>query len=208
MSQYGNPPEGGQDPQQPDWGQQQPPQYGQPGSGNQPAYGQGQPPGQQYGQPGGGYASWGERVLATLWDIVVVLWPLALMFVGAIVLGIGGALASGDGGGVGTALIVIGVIILVVAYVWAIWRQIKNIWIDQGRTGYTYGKRKMGIRVIREQDGQPMGVGVAVARWLLHSLLNSCLLLDYLWPLWDPKSQTLTDKILGTVVIHQQPQQY
>ena len=200
---YGNP---GSTARPPQYGQ---PQYGGQPYGNQPAYGQGQPGGMQYGQPGGGYATWGQRALAMLWDVVVVLWPLALMFVGAILLGIGGALASGDSEGVGTALIIVGVIVMVVAYVWAIWRQIKNIIIDQGRTGYTYGKRKVGIRVIREQDGQMMGIGSAVARWLLHSILNSCLFLDYLWPLWDPKNQTLTDKILGTIVINQPaPQQY
>jgi len=81
MSQYGGPPQGGHDPQQ---GWDQP--YGQQPYGNQPAYGQGQqyggypPPG--YGQPAGGYANWGERVLATLVDVVVVLWPLALMVYG------------------------------------------------------------------------------------------------------------------------------
>jgi uncharacterized RDD family membrane protein YckC len=130
------------------------------------------------------------------------------MFGGVLLAGVGGALSSGDSSGLGTALVLIGVLVVVAAYAWAIWRQIKNIIIDQGRTGYTYGKRKMGIRVIREVDGQPMGAGVAVARWFLHSLLNSCLMLDYLWPLWDAKNQTLTDKVLGTVVVHQQPQQY
>ena len=184
-------------------------QYGGQPYPNQPAYGQygGYPP-QGYGQPAGGYASWGERVLATLWDVVVVLWPMALMFGGAILLGIGGALASGDGGALGTAMIVIAVVVMIGAYAWAIVRQIRNIIVDQGRSGYTYGKRRTGIRVIREQDGQPMGVGVAVARWFLHSVLNSCLMLDYLWPLWDAKKQTLTDKVLGTIVVHQQPQQY
>ena len=189
-------------------------QYGAQPYGNQPGYGQpdgnqrygGYPP-QGYGQPAGGYASWGERVLAMIWDVVVVLWPMALMFAGALLLGIGGALSADGGSGLGTALIVIGVLVLIGAYVWAIWRQIRNIIIDQGRTGYTYGKRRMGIRVIREQDGQPMGVGVAVARWFLHSVLNSCLMLDYLWPLWDARNQTLTDKVLGTVVVHQQPQE-
>ena len=226
MSQYGGPPPGGQDQQygnqqygnQP-YGNQpygtqpygtQP--YGAPAHGNQPASGQGQQyggyPPQGYGRPAGGYASWGERALAMLWDVVVVLWPLALMCVGALLLGIGGALSSGDGSALGAMLVVVGVVVLIAAYVWAIVRQIRNIIVDQGRTGYTYGKRKMGIRVIREQDGQPMGVGVAVARWFLHSVLNSCLMLDYLWPLWDAKNQTLTDKVLGTVVVHQQPQQY
>ncbi len=40
-------------------------------------------------------------------------------------------------------------------------------------------------------------------RWLLHGVINQVIYIDYLWPLWDDKNQTLTDKILGTVVIKQ-----
>jgi uncharacterized RDD family membrane protein YckC len=185
MSQYPPPPPYGAAP------------YGAPQHGA-PQYG---PPG--YGPPApppGGYASWGTRVAAYLWDIVVVLPALAAMAGGAVLLGVGGAIGEG---GAATTLVVAGVVVLLAAYVWGFVLQFRNIWFDQGRTGWTYGKRKVGIRVLREQDGRPMGVGNAVARWLLHSLLNSCLMLDYLWPLWDPRNQTLTDKILGTVVIHQ-----
>lgn len=85
------------------------------------------------------------------------------------------------------------------------WLQIQNFMLDQGKTGYTYGKRKVGIRAIREQDGQPMGVGVAVGRFFLHSIINSACYIDFLWPLWDAKKQTLTDKILTTVVVRQPP---
>ncbi len=204
MSQYGNPPHGAPPPPQPGWGPPPgqvygaypPPQYGYQYGG--PGYGQ--PP-----VPFGGYASWGQRVLAMLWDIVVVLPALGVLFAGFALLAVGGAIGSGSAA---TGFIVLAIVVIIAGYAWAIWRQIKNIWIDQGRTGYTYGKRKVGIRVIREQDGQPMGVGVAVARWLLHSLLNSCLMLDYLWPLWDAKNQTLTDKVLTTIVVNQPPQQY
>ena len=102
MSQYGGPQQG--------WNQPQ--QYG-----NNPAYGQGQQyggyPPQGYGQPAGGYANWGERALAMLWDVVVVLWPLALMFGGVLLAGVGGALSSGDSSGLGTALVLIGVLVVV-----------------------------------------------------------------------------------------------
>ena len=32
-------------------------------------------------------------------------------------------------------------------------------------------------------------------------------MLDYLWPLWDAKNQTLTDKVLGTIVVNQPDRQ-
>jgi uncharacterized RDD family membrane protein YckC len=186
-----------------------PPQYGAPQYGA-PQYGAPQYGAPQYGGPGhpaygppvppGGYASWGRRVAGYLWDVVVVLPALAVMTGGAVLLAVGGAIGEG---GAATALIIGGVVVLLAAYAWGFYLMFRNIWFDQGRTGWTYGKRKVGIRVLREVDGQPMGVGNAVARWLLHGLLNSCLMLDYLWPLWDPRNQTLTDKVLGTVVIHQ-----
>ena len=38
-------------------------------------------------------------------------------------------------------------------------------------------------------------------RYLLSGVINQIVFLDYLWPLWDPKRQMLTDKILGNVVV-------
>ena len=72
----------------------------------------------------------------------------------------------------------------------------------QGRTGYTYGKARVGIKTIREEDGQPSGVGSCTARYFLHWIINQFFYIDYLWPLWDDKCQTITDKILTTVVVH------
>ena len=115
MSQYGHPPQSGQHPDQ-GWSQPAHPYGGQ-------GYGQGYGQPQGYPQPGGGYATWGQRVLATLWEMVVVLPGLALLFVGTLVLGVGGAMSSGDGGGgLGTALVVIGVLLVIAGYGWALWR--------------------------------------------------------------------------------------
>ena len=86
-----------------------------------------------------------------------------------------------------------------------IWRTVINYMLDQGRTGYTYGRRKVGVRLIREIEGTPTGVWSCVARYFLHGLINQACYIDYLWPLWDPKRQTLTDKILTTIVVHQPP---
>jgi hypothetical protein len=50
--------------------------------------------------------------------------------------------------------------------------------------------------------GAAPGWGSCLGRWFLHGLINQAVYLDYLWPLWDkPKVQTLTDKILSTVVV-------
>ena len=152
--------------------------------------------------PAGGYASWGDRAVATLWDLLY-LWPaLVGQLVGVVLIIIGAGMAANDSGG-GGLLIALGSLVLLAAIAYGIWLYIRNYMLDQGRTGYTYGKRKVGIRTISETTGQPAGVGSCVLRWLLHGLINQVIYIDYLWPLWDDKNQTLTDKILGTVVIRQ-----
>jgi uncharacterized RDD family membrane protein YckC len=150
--------------------------------------------------PAGGYASWGDRAVGTLWDIVY-LWPaLVGELVGFIVIIVGAAMAANDQG-IGGVLIALGTLVLLAAIAYGLWLYIRNYILDQGRTGYTYGKRKVGIRLISETTGQPVGAGSTVLRWLLHGVINQLVYIDYLWPLWDVKNQTLTDKILGTVVV-------
>ncbi len=162
-----------------------------------PGYGAPPPPPQPYQQQPYAYATWGQRAIALLWDSIVYVWmALVLMLIGYIVVIVGAARDSG-------ALVAVGLLLTLAAVVIGIWRTITNYMLDQGRTGYTYGKRKVGIRTVRTADGQPSGVGMCVARYFLHSLINQACYLDYLWPLWDPMRQTLTDKILSTVVVQQ-----
>lgn len=212
---YGTPP-----PPPPSYGAQPPaPGYGTPppppGYGPPPpAYGAGgygaPPMGTPY-TPGPTYASWPTRAISYLWDLLY-LWPgwipsiLGTAFIIAGLSSIETRTAS-DGtvvttGGNG-ALIALGGVLLLIGFALSLWRMIINYFLDQGRTGYTYGKRKMGIRLVRAVDGQPSGAWSCVGRYFLHGLINQLCYIDYLWPLWDDQKQTLTDKILSTVVIHQ-----
>ncbi|HWF52800.1 MAG TPA: RDD family protein [Solirubrobacteraceae bacterium] len=74
------------------------------------------------------------------------------------------------------------------------------------RNGQTVGKQVMGIRVIR-QDGLPMTFATALVREGLGrqvpALLSSGLYVpvDYLWPLWDRRNQSLHDKVGRTFVV-------
>jgi len=63
------------------------------------------------------------------------------------------------------------------------------------------GKKWAGTRVLREQDGQVIGGGMGIARYILHILDAIPCYLGFLWPLWDAKKQTFADKILKTVVV-------
>lgn len=154
---------------------------------------------QQYSQR----AEWGDRAIAYLWDIVY-LWPAFVLFFLSIVLFIVGAIVSTQSEGAGGAIMLLAGLLIFVGWVLSIWRSYTNRWRDQGRTGWTYGKRKVGIRALNLQTMQPMGPGIAFVRDLLNGLINQIIYISYLWPLWDEQKQTLGDKVLTVTVIKQQ----
>ncbi|MEU4670948.1 RDD family protein [Amycolatopsis sp. NPDC023774] len=181
--------------QQPGFGQpaQAQPGFGQPGFGQPPAGGFGQPPafGQPsgfgppnpYGPPGGGYANWGQRAGAYLIDFGP--------FLAAIIIALLVSIASWSAGAIIYGLAIFG----------NIGWQIYNRWITAGNTGQSLGKRVVGIKLVSEATGQPIGAGMAFLRDLAHVLDGFLCSLGYLWPLWDDKSQTFSDKIVGTIVV-------
>ena len=94
----------------------------------------------------------------------------------------------------------LGALIAVVGYLgilaFVIWNQI----IVQGNTGQSIGKKQIGIKLISEQTGQPLGPLMNFVRQIAH-VLDSICMIGYLWPLWDPKKQTFADKIMTSIVI-------
>jgi len=71
-----------------------------------------------------------------------------------------------------------------------------------GKTGSRWGQKILGIRMVQEATGQPIGGGLAIARYFLHIIDGIPCYIGYLWPLWDAKKQTFADKILSSVVIN------
>ncbi|MFI0151742.1 RDD family protein [Streptomyces lydicus] len=225
------PPQGGQPgygyPQQAPQAPQQPygyPQQGVPPQGGQPGYGY--PQQAAYGQPGmpgmgmpQGYASWGARVGAYLIDYLIVgLIPTILYIVGMAMTASSAASSipdtsscpPGDVQCISDAYnkasetstpagafvaIAIAALIGLAAGIFVL--------VKEGSTGQTPGKKAMNIRLVKETTGQPIGFGMAFVRKLCHFLDGFCFL-GYLWPLWDEKSQTFADKIVGTVVVKSQ----
>lgn len=91
----------------------------------------------------------------------------------------------------GLALIVVGAIVVIVLYIRAL-----------ARTGQTWGRKIAGVKVVRQDNGQPIGVGKAIGRQLFAVLISAQILyLGFLWMLWDDRKQTWHDKISGTIVI-------
>jgi uncharacterized RDD family membrane protein YckC len=177
-------PYGAPDPDQP------PPGYGQPPP-PPPAYGTPPPPG--YGQPAYGMppeapgyggampelAGWGLRVQSALVDVVG---PFVIADIVQY--------------GVSSSL---GQLLSLVAFAWALY----NSYLA-GTTGQSYGKKWAGTRLVRAQDGQLTGGGLAIGRYFVHIVDALPCLLGFLWPLWDAKRQTFADKILNTVVVSQE----
>ena len=138
------------------------------------------------------YAEWIKRVGGYLVDVAVLLPAYVVVFIG---LGLGSAENSAVSG--------VGLLLLVVGYLAMFGIAIWNMIIRQGKTGWSIGKQVIGIRLIGEKTGQPIGPGLTFVRMLAHILDSLPCYLGYLWPLWDAKRQTFADKIMGTVVIEQ-----
>jgi uncharacterized RDD family membrane protein YckC len=188
---------GPQDPNQP-YGQQPPQPYGSPPPYGTPAQG-------GYGQPvpaPGGYvpdqpgyymgwtlASWPQRVGAYLIDYLIAAIPAFL----AVLLFSGTSSDSNPGAGAGLVAFLLYLVSL------GIW--IYNRAILMGRTGQSWGKQVLNLRLVRMADGQPMGGGMCFLRDLLHVIDALPCYLGYLWPIWDARRQTFSDKIMNTVVL-------
>ncbi|KQR12375.1 RDD family protein [Cellulomonas sp. Leaf334] len=75
-----------------------------------------------------------------------------------------------------------------------------NRWVRGGRTGQSWGKQAVGLTMQRDATGEPIGVWMAFVRDVAH-YVDGILYLGYLWPLWDTKRQTFSDKLTKTVVV-------
>ncbi|MFE1174684.1 RDD family protein [Streptomyces sp. NPDC058773] len=188
----------------------------------QQAYGYPQQ-GAPYGQPGPqgmgmptGYASWGARLGAFLLDgLIIAAVPIILYIIG-IVIAAGSATVTPDYSSCSTGDYTcmqnaaneatasntpVGAIILsVLAWLLMIGGTFFLI-AKEGASGQTPGKKVMGVKVIKETTGQPLGFGMTFVRYLCRYLNGLLCGLGWLWPLWDDKSQTWADKLAGTVVV-------
>jgi uncharacterized RDD family membrane protein YckC len=133
------------------------------------------------------YASWGRRLLGYGLDVLVV---LVATIVAAYVLDALVPMNSSVPEAVGWSLSSIAGL--------AVWGY--NRWFLTGRTGQTWGRRALGIRLVGA-DGRPVGAGRALARDLAHILDGLPLYVGWLFPLWDAKRQTFADKVMNTVVV-------
>jgi uncharacterized RDD family membrane protein YckC len=179
--------------------------YGTPGGYPPPSYGPG-----GYGAPPAPYASWGIRLGAYLLDGLATLLVVLLPGLLAVVLMIAGSTSRIDNEGYETweleGIGYLGVALLIATFLIGLAFTIWNQAYRQGRTGQSLGKKWLGIAVVKEATGRPIGFGAGFGRLLMHSyvdtLFGMCLPLGFLWPLWDPRKRTWGDMAVGSVVIN------
>ena len=141
-----------------------------------------------YTAPATGYATWIQRVGAYLIDSLVVL-PFSLA---AAFLGQSTDPATGLPKLNALYFVFIALAIALSGY---------NRWYLAGKTGQSWGRKALGIRLVGEQTGQPIGPLLAFARDLAHFIDAVICYIGFLFPLWDAKKQTLADKLVKTVVV-------
>ncbi len=81
-----------------------------------------------------------------------------------------------------------------------------SVVLHGGERGQTLGKRLMGVQVRDALTGDRLGYRKALLRTFVQMLLGGFpgrlgMILDGIWPLWDPQRRTLHDKAAGSVVV-------
>src|SRR6195952_1340834 len=173
------------------------------------------PPGGGYGGAGPEqYTPWLTRVLAWLIDWA----PVAILSgIGSIFLvtmqkvetvcitddseyQLGDFCATGNNGPSGLAWILF-IVLELIALAYIVW----NLGLKQGTTGSSIGKGIMKFKIVGEETGQPIGFGKSVLRELVYivpyGLCGIVWVVAVLFPLFDPKRQTLVDKLVKTVAL-------
>jgi uncharacterized RDD family membrane protein YckC len=205
----------GQPPGAAPYGQQQPPAYGQPQG---PPFGQ--PGGASYpGGPGvvatfaitpGGEALWGARALGFLIDscfvaAVMIVLGIAFTLVTSLIAGAATVAATTpDEGGAALGMFFSQYCAMLAIFpVAALSVGAYNRVYLVSKRGYSVGQGIMKLKVI-DANGSLLPLGTAAIRLLAQfglSVIPLAGLLDLLWPLWDPRHQTLHDKATGAFVV-------
>ncbi|HET9871253.1 MAG TPA: RDD family protein [Propionibacteriaceae bacterium] len=152
-------------------------------------------------RPGSDLTTWERRVGAWLIDLLPNLIAQTVLFIGygmwiadAAIQASRGAAPGIDGAGIQVMLI--GCVLFLAALAW----QLYNRWLTAGRTGQSLGKRLLKMSLLSEDTLGPIGPANAFLRDLVH-ILDGLAFVGYLWPLWDEKCQTFSDKLMRTVVL-------
>ena len=156
----------------------------------------------------GQVATFGQRVLALLVDVLISMIGLIPMIIGVIMLVAAAptelyvdeyGMTQSDGGNgsvavIGGLLVGLGVLLSIAISLW-------NRVFKMGRTGQSVGKKVIGLKLVDDKTGQPIGAGQCFLRELVSNIVNQLIYLSYLWMLWDDNKQTIADKAVHSTVV-------
>jgi len=137
-------------------------------------------------------ASWGRRAAALLIDVIVLglVIAAALLAAGLPADDLRDRIRDGE-----TLILVVLFLIPEAIYYTAL----------IGSRSQTFGKMALGIEVVDAESRSPIGYPRAFTRWLSTATLRALFwvpsVVDHLWPLRDPRNQTLHDKLARSVVV-------
>jgi uncharacterized RDD family membrane protein YckC len=134
----------------------------------------------------GELADWGTRAVGIIIDWAVMIAVVIVGFILAVVIGqISGALGA-----------LVGLVFYLVAAVgWLYYGFLV------GQKGQSPGMAIMGLRCVGEDTGQIIGGGMGIVRTIAHIIDSLICYIGWLFPLWDPKRQTISDKLVKTIVV-------
>jgi uncharacterized RDD family membrane protein YckC len=142
--------------------------------------------------PGVRFASPLPRLIAYLIDgfitgaAVLVMW-----FVIGTVIALAGEAGRGLIAGIGFVVSFLGFLVIYFLYYPYFW----------GRTGQTPGMKVMGIRVVSDEDGSPIGMATGFVRLFGYFVSGLVFSLGFIWILVDKRRRGWHDLIAGTCVV-------
>ena len=151
-----------------------------------------------------GYASWGNRAIGYLIDGFLVAAVMAVLYF--LLAGIMTSAAGLAGHNVAGGLCCMFIVLFPVATLLVgLWNRVYLI----AQRGYSIGQGVVKIKVV-DISGNLLTQGTAFVRLLVAAgmgMVPFLPLIDYLWPLWDQRGQTLHDKAVNCYVVNS-PQGY
>lgn len=147
------------------------------------------------------YAHWGWRVLASMVDQLVVQLPYLAVY--AYALSTSEIVTDPITGAPVPVLEPATALVVLVGYLLTLVLYVANRVVAQGRTGQSWGKRVVRLRVVHADTGRPLGKWMAFVRDVAHVLNTVTLGLGYLWPLWGARRQAFSDMATHAVVLRE-----
>ncbi len=142
--------------------------------------------------PGVRFASSIARLIAYWIDgLIAGIAAVAIMFVFGSIGGVAGADDMNVIAGVSIVIAILGVFIVTFLYFPYFW----------SHGGQTPGAKLMRIRVVRDEDGGPIGWGSAILRLIGYYISIMVFYIGFLWILVDKRKRGWHDLIAGTCVV-------